>query len=204
MKAALFDLDGVVLDTESQYTRFWEEVGRERFPDVADFALRIKGQTLREILAKWFGTDAEGLRWITDRLRAFEAEMEYPYIPGAQAYIRRLRSQGVRTALVTSSDRAKMSRVWQAHPELRGLFDCLVTAEDTVRSKPAPDAYLKAMTALGAQPAECTIYEDSLNGLEAARRSGARVVGLCTTLDAETLRPRCDAMMTDFTADAPT
>lgn len=204
MKAALFDLDGVVLDTESQYTRFWEGVGRERFPGVADFALRIKGQTLREILQEWFGTDAAGLRWITERLYAFEEGMEYPYIAGAYAYIRQLRAGGVLTALVTSSDRAKMRRVWRAHPELRALFDCVVTAEDMPRSKPAPDGYLKAMVALGARPEECTIYEDSLNGLEAARRSGARVVGLSTTLSPETLRPHCDAMMADFTTEAPT
>ena len=94
IKAALFDLDGVVFDTESQYSVFWGMIGREYHPEMPDFALRIKGQTLVQIYDKYFSDDATFAHIagftdckseqakITARLDEFEQNMSYPYIPG--------------------------------------------------------------------------------------------------------------------------
>lgn len=92
IKAALFDLDGVVLDTETQYSVFWGMIGKEYHPELPDFALRIKGQTLVQIYDKYFsddavfahvadyqGVEAEQTR-ITRRLDEFELHMKYDYI----------------------------------------------------------------------------------------------------------------------------
>lgn len=200
MKAALFDLDGVVIDTEPQYTTFWQEIGRKRFPNVPDFAQQVKGCTLKEITNRWFGGSDEEKRNIQTLLDTYELQMHYPYIPGVCDFLQRLRTEGIKTALVTSSNHKKMDCVATKLPELASRFDRIFTAEDTPASKPAPDCYVIAAKTLGAEPADCVVFEDSLNGLKAGRGSGACVVGLTTSLPADTIRPLCDAIIPDFTA----
>lgn len=194
IRAVLLDCDGVVLDTEGQYSRFWGRVGRERFPNVPDFATRIKGQTLVQIKADYFRTQ-EDLGWIDRELDAFERRMDYTYIHGAEAFLRYLRREGIPVALVTSSDHAKMEKVYGRRPEFRAYFDAVITAEDVRRSKPEPDCFLRGAAALGVPIGECVAVEDSPNGLRAARRSGAFVVGLATTCPAEVIVPLADVVV---------
>ncbi len=193
-KAALFDLDGVVLDTESQYSKFWGQMGRELRPDVPDFSQRIKGQTLTQIFDAWINDPATQSE-VTRRLNDFEAKMNYPYIKGTRAYAKWLHQQGIPTAIVTSSNRPKMETVYKARPELKGLFTHILTSEDFQESKPSPDCYLRAAKLLGVDIKECVVYEDSLNGLRAGRASGAYVVGLATTNPREAIADLCDEVV---------
>ena len=97
-KAALFDLDGVIFDTEPQYTRFWGSEFRRYYPDRPGLENAIKGQTLTQIYDKWFNGPLEAERaGLTARLDAFEAQMEFPYVEGTVAFIRVLREMGIRT-----------------------------------------------------------------------------------------------------------
>lgn len=194
LRAALFDLDGVVLDTENQYSLFWGEMGREMRPDVLDFAERIKGQTLTQIFNTWI-TNPKTQVEVTRRLNLFESKMQYPYIKGTRTYVEKLRAAGIHTAIVTSSNRPKMEAVYHTHPELRQLFEQILTAEDFQESKPSPDCYRRGAAAFGLQPEECVVFEDSLNGLMAGRASGAYVVGLATTLPRQTIAPFCDKVV---------
>ena len=193
--AFLFDCDGVVLDTEPQYSRFWERIGRARFPGDAQFAQRIKGQTLTAIKRRYFAASPADMAWIDRELEAYELQMDYTYVPGSRGFVEACRAAGFPTALVTSSDRAKMARVSRARPEFHTLFDRVFTAEDAPRSKPAPDCNLAAARHFGLEPGRCVVVEDSLNGLRAARQSGARVVGLATGLPASELAPCCDFVL---------
>ena len=195
--AALFDLDGVILDTESQYTEFWGAMGREFRPDVPDFCDRIKGQTLRQIFEAWI-PDPTTQEEITRRLDEFEATMLYPYIKGAREFIGTLRTKGIRTAIVTSSNVPKMESVYRKRPELKTLFDRILTAEDFSESKPSPQCYLRAADALNVPIEECVVFEDSINGLRSGRASGAYVVGLATTNPKEVVAPLCDEVIEDF------
>ena len=199
IQAALFDLDGVVLDTESQYSRFWGAIGQEFHPEVPDFGDRIKGQTLTQIYDAWFCGQAERQADITRRLDAFEAQMGYPYIAGAEAYIRRLNEAGIPLAIVTSSNQAKMRNVLAVHPELEQLFQRILTSEDFTASKPDPDCYLQGAQVLGVKPSDCVVFEDSLNGLKAGRAAGCYVVGLATTNPADVIAPLADCVVADFT-----
>ncbi len=203
MEAALFDLDGVLVDTESQYTDFWIRVGKVYYPDDPDFAVRIKGQALENIFSQYFPDSPDVQKQLREDLSAFEARMNYTFMPGAGAFVRALRREGVRTAVVTSSDRWKMAQLLKQHPGFDDLFDRLFTAEDAERSKPAPDCYLNAMSFFGTAPEACVVFEDSLNGLKAARASGAAVVGLSTTLPQETVAQYSDYVMADFTDITP-
>ena len=198
-RAALFDLDGVILDTESQYSEFWGQMGCEFRPDIPNFASRIKGQTLTQIYDTWFSGQEDLQDEITRRLDDYEAHMLYHYIKGARAYAEKLRNEGMHTAIVTSSNLAKMESVYQQRPELRTLFGRILTSEDFTESKPSPQCYLRGAEAFGVQAGECVVFEDSLNGLRAARASGAYVVGLATTLPREVITPLCDWVINDFT-----
>ena len=201
IKAALFDLDGVVFDTEPQYTVFWGAQCREFHPEHPGLEHEIKGQTLVQIYDAWFsGPLTEKQSLITRRLDDYERQMHYDYLAGFEAYICELRQQGVKTAVVTSSNRPKMEAVYASHPEFRELFDAILTSEDFTASKPNPDCYLKAAERFGVEPADCVVFEDSFNGLKAGRAAGMYVVGLATTNPESAIRPLCDEVIRDFTA----
>ncbi len=199
-KAALFDLDGVVFDTEPQYSVFWGQQCREYHPEHPGLENEIKGQTLVQIYDAWFSGALEPQQAvITERLNRFEQQMSYDYIAGFLTYITALRRQGVKTAVVTSSNQPKMQAVYHAHPEFKGLFDAILTSEDFERSKPDPDCYLKAAERLGVTPDESVVFEDSFNGLKSGRAAGMYVYGLATTNSAESIAPLSDEVIKDYT-----
>lgn len=177
----LFDLDGVVIDTEGQYQRFWGSIGREFLPEIPDFATRIKGSTLVAIHDNYFAHDAALREEIDRRLIEFEDQMVYELFDGAEDFIRDATSRGIRCAIVTSSNQKKMESLAQQLPHLTSIFDHVFTAEDAGRGKPFPDCYIRAAHHYCLEASECVVFEDSVNGLKAARASGAFVVGLTTT-----------------------
>ena len=199
MKAALFDLDGVVFDTEPQYTVFWGSQCRLYHPEHPGLEHEIKGSTLTQIYDRWFsGPLASEQPMITERLNAFEAQMTYEFIAGFEALIADLHANGVRTAVVTSSNVPKMESVYHAQPSFQQLFNAILTSEDFEYSKPHPDCYLKAAAHFGASPAECVVFEDSFNGLKSGRAAGMKVVGLATTNTVESIRPLSDIQIADY------
>ena len=201
LKAALFDLDGVVFDTEPQYTVFWGGECRRYHPDHPGLEHEIKGSTLTQIYDRWFsGPLAAEQPAITARLDAFEAQMKFDYIDGFEALIADLHANGVKTAVVTSSNQPKMESVYRAQPGFRSLFDAILTSEDFEYSKPHPDCYLKAAARFGAAPEECIVFEDSFNGLKSGRAAGMKVVGLATTNSREAIAPLSDIQLSDYTA----
>lgn len=198
MKAALFDLDGVVFNSEPQYTVFWSEIFKEYFNDDT-IAEKIKGSTLVQIYDHYFAGDKEAQDEITHRLDDFEQHMHFDYIKGFPKYITGLRQKGVKTAVVTSSNQAKMAAVYAKRPEMKQYFDAILTSEDFAESKPSPDCYLRGAARFGFDVKDCTVFEDSFNGLKAGKASGAYVIGLATTNSADAIRPYCDKVISDYT-----
>ena len=132
-KAVLFDFDGVVVDTESQYTIFWDEINEKYLPEVENLALKLKGNTLVEVFEKYFPNNETRAK-IKKELNEFQSTMTYPYIPGVAEFVKKLRNAGVKTAVATSSDRDKMSFVYKACPEIRNMFDSILTAEERIET----------------------------------------------------------------------
>lgn len=199
LKAALFDLDGVIFDTEPQYTIFWGGQCRLYHPEHPNLEQEIKGQTLAEIYGQWFSGPLEKEQpLITARLDEYERQMHYDYIDGFERLITDLRAHGVRTAVVTSSNLPKMESVHHHQPGFKSLFDAILTSEDFSASKPDPDCYLKAAHRLGVQPDGCIVFEDSFNGLRSGRAAGMKVVGLATTNSEETIRSLSDIQILDY------
>ena len=199
LKAALFDLDGVVFDTEPQYSVFWGSICRQYHPEHPGLENEIKGQTLTQIYDRWFSGELEGERVsITERLDAYEQGMTYDFIDGFEALIADLHRHGVKTAVVTSSNQPKMESVYRYQKAFKQLFDAILTSEDFDRSKPDPDCYLKAAQRLGAQVDECIVFEDSFNGLRSGRAAKMAVVGLATTNPVEAIKPLSDMQISDY------
>ena len=191
----LFDLDGVLLDSEGKYSIFWGQIDQEYPTGVENFASYIKGFHLSRIL-NYFDSD-EVRQQILDKLSAFERETKYEFFPGALDYVKRLRDAGIPMAIVTSSDRKKMQSLYSQHPEFPTLFDHIITGDMVTKAKPDPDCFLMGAKMLGLDIKDCIVLEDSRNGLIAGRSSGARVIGVATTLSTEAV-----SQLSDMTVDA--
>lgn len=195
----LFDLDGVVLDTESQYTVLWNNIGK-KYGDVGEIGRLSKGQTLTHILDTYFKGQTELQKHIIEELYEFEQNMSYAPIPGVMEFMKQLKVASVPTAVVTSSNKAKMENVYRHYPDFKDIVGHVFTSESFTRSKPDPECFLMAMRALGGTPEDTVVFEDSVNGLKAARASGATVVGLVTSNPREVVEPLSDYAINDFTS----
>lgn len=190
----LFDLDGVLVDSEREYTRIWNRINDEFPTGYDDFALRIKGTNLNDILGQYY-PDPEVRANVVKRLYEEEGKMVYSYCPGARELLERLKSDGIPMALYTSSNHAKMEHLYRDLPEIKDYFDCIVLGDMVKESKPSPEGYLKAAAELGLEPGAWVVVEDSLQGVKAGKASGGKVVGVAGTLPPLTLEPYCDAVV---------
>lgn len=176
----LFDLDGVIIDSEGLYTRFWEKTEAEFPTGIPDFARAIKGTNLEKILDHF--PRPEVRQEILRRIHDFDRELTYPLFPGAMELLEGLRAEGVPTALYSSSNPEKMARLFTVHPSLRQMFGAIVNGSMVARSKPDPEGYLIAAKAIGCRPEDCVVVEDSLQGVRAGIAAGAAVAAIAGTL----------------------
>lgn len=196
--AVLFDFDGVIMDTESQYTLFWDEKGKKHHPEIPNFGHHIKGQTLTQLYEHYF-LQPEGLQsQITRELNEFETKMEFHFIPGVVNFMKELREKGVKTAIVTSSNDKKMANAYRAHPELKDMVDYILTADMFTHSKPHPECFLLGAEKCQVPVSNCIVFEDSFHGLEAGNRAGMKVIGLATTNPASAILDKADLVISDF------
>ena len=196
-KAALFDLDGTLFDTEGQYSILWGAIGKEYHPEIEGFENLIKGTTLTQILSRYF-PDPAVQQEVVKKLDAYEAQMNYQFYPGALEFLHDLKRNGVKCAVVTSSNIPKMQSVVKALPEFGTLFDRILTAEDFSASKPNPDCYLLGAKVFGCTIGECVVFEDALTGLQAGMSSGIFTIGLATTNPREVIAERCNYVLDGF------
>lgn len=195
---ALFDFDGVVMDTESQYTLFWDEKGRKYHPEIPDFGHYIKGQTLTQLYERYFLHPSELQPQITRELNEFETRMQFEYIPGVVDFMKELREKGAKIAIVTSSNDKKMANAYRAHPELLTLVDEILTADRFMHSKPHPECFLMGAKVFDSDIENCIVFEDSFHGLEAGNRAGMKVIGLATTNPASAIADKATLVIPDF------
>lgn len=194
---ALFDFDGVVMDTEDLYTRFWKSLGNKYFK-ADNFGSAVKGQTLKQIFGQYV-PDLNMQREIEEALDRFEHDMPFEYVKGADKFLKELKEAGIPTAIVTSSTMKKMENVFRSFPDFPDTVDMILTAECFTKSKPDPECFLIGMERLGGTPENTFIFEDSFNGLKAAGASGGIVVGIATTNSRESIMPLADHVLDDFT-----
>ena len=191
---ALFDLDGVLIDSEGIYTDFWSEIDHIYPTGVDDFAHVIKGCTLPYILETYFPAAAQQ-EHIKQMLKQHEESMEYRLFDGVFDFIAALKGHGIPMAIVTSSTRLKMSHMVGQLPEFAAMFTDIITSEDVIHGKPDPEGYIIGASRIGIAPKDCIVFEDSINGLLAGRSAGARVVAVATTNPREKLQQYGDVII---------
>jgi HAD superfamily hydrolase (TIGR01509 family) len=176
----LFDLDGVLIDSEKEYTKIWEAIDVEYPTNVSHFAQVIKGTTLPDILNRYFPKDKH--EEISLKLHSMQSMMRFDYCDGALEFLHALRAADIKIAIVTSSDSRKMAQLWTQHPELKESVDVVIDANMITRSKPDPEGYLLAAKMLGLPNKRCVVCEDSIQGLKAGKSAGSDVIGFSGTL----------------------
>lgn len=189
----LFDLDGVLIDSETEYTRIWSEIDNLYPTGVENFAIKIKGMTLPEILSTYFSK--ENREAVVNLLNEKEQKMRYNMLPGAIEMLEELRRRKIGCILVTSSNDYKMQHLHEEQPTLCDYFNDIVTANRISKSKPDPEGYLLGASLLNVPAQRCVVFEDSRQGVRAGKAAGAYVVGLTTTLPAESIAPFCDKLI---------
>jgi len=180
----IFDLDGVLLDTEPVYTRATQQI-LDEFGKVFDWS--VKGDMIGR-------SSLDGARYLMQALEVPLDPEEYlarrrplldqmfpevEEIAGAGALVKSLHERSVPMVVATSGESA-LTRLKVERHEWFGLFRAIVSGDDprVGALKPAPDIFLVAAEELGADPASCVVFEDSLAGVEAARAAGMQVVAL--------------------------
>lgn len=182
MKAALFDLDGTLVNSERRSMAVWEMLLNSHGVSYNEVLLRgFMGRRGPDVISEVFpGADVEV---IIAEIGSYYDHPDLPVIepvPGAADLLRRIAQYGSPIALVTSARR------WWAEERLdevgvADLVRTIVSAEDVPVGKPHPAGFLKAAVRLDTHPSECVVFEDSLAGIAAAQAAGMTCVGVATT-----------------------
>ncbi|MCX7871654.1 MAG: HAD-IA family hydrolase [Verrucomicrobiae bacterium] len=193
-KAVIFDMDGVLTDSEPLINmaaiKMFEELG-----------LKVKPEDFHPFIGtgeeRYIGGVAEKYNFPLDlktaKKRTYEIYLELvpPHLkpfPGAVEFVKQCRTAGLKTALASSADLIKIT----ANLNKIGLpvdeWNCIVSAEDVARRNPAPDIFLKAAEKLDLHPQECVVIEDAVNGIQAAKAAGIPCIAVCHTFPKEKLK----------------
>jgi HAD superfamily hydrolase (TIGR01509 family) len=181
--ALILDFDGLILDTESPIFEEWRATFRERGHelglDVWQHALGTHGTYdpcvhLATLTGEAF--DHEALRQEVRARNMVRCEAQ-PLLPGVPDRVKEARAAGLKTAVASSSSSAWVEG-WLERHGIRDLFDTVCSRDHVERVKPAPDLFLLAATRLGVAPERCVVFEDSPNGIRAARAAGMRCVAI--------------------------
>jgi beta-phosphoglucomutase len=182
MPAALWDMDGTLIDSEEYHWCAWRDtMAREGVPITHAHFVATLGQRNHAILPHWLGADApmELIQRIGDAKEALYRDMlrsgGIEPLPGAAEWIARLHAEGWRQAIASSAPRLNVEAIVDS---LNLKFDVIVASEDVRHGKPDPEVFLTAASRLGVPSTECVVVEDAAAGIEAARRGGMRSIGV--------------------------
>jgi HAD superfamily hydrolase (TIGR01509 family) len=203
LHAVLFDLDGVLIDTETAVLGLWRRVAAQRAVTVSGRALRdhVLGCTPEHSVQALFGHCPQPDRTaILHEIGMAEPALDFQVMPGASSLLNSLSEADVPLALVTGASRERVARVCELLPEL-GRFRTAVTWGEPLRGKPHPDPYLLAAARLGIAPEQCVVLEDTSAGIRAATAAGAFGIGVANAADARQLRISGAAMVVSSLAE---
>ena len=182
IKNIVFDMDGVLLDTEAVFMRCWKKLGEElQLPNVEETARKCIGITVTQteaLFQKEYGEKYPGESYVGAANAIFyrqEAEQGIPEKPGVHELFAYLKEQNYRIGLASSTQQQAVYRQMKA-AGIFDDFDVIVCGDMVTKSKPNPDIYLKACELMKVDPKECYAVEDSYNGIRAAHAAGMKAI----------------------------
>ena len=210
-KAALFDMDGTLVDNTLAHMRAFEifcaRYGVTGWKEKLSQAFGMGNDDIMRLIMPAELIRERGLASLAEEKEAIYREIYAPEIrpvKGLVPLLESLRAAGVRCAVGSSGCRANVDFVLEKC-RIGEFFDARISGDRVTRCKPDPEIYLTAAAALGMAPADCVVFEDAKAGIESARQAGVgRVVALATTLPREVLERETDADVIGTTfADLP-
>ena len=201
--AVIFDMDGVIIDSNPFHKislrQFCEKYGYHLSDE--ELIRKIYGRTNKDWLANLFGAlTKEELTNYGEEKEALFREIyknDIHALKGLPEFLKGLNEKNIPIAIGTSAPRSNVDFVL-AHTGLEKYFSIILDESNVEQGKPNPEIYLKVAARLGYEPVRCIVFEDSLSGVESARRAGAKVVGVATTHSFEELS-HTDLVIQDFT-----
>ena len=187
-RGAIFDMDGLLLDTERLYQESWVEMahsfGQLSDPTFPSAVSGTSGEGMRAVIRRYYpAVDPYAFQaGCFARVDAVLENQGPPVKPGAGELLEYLSAQGVNIAVASSSGRARILSNLRA-TGLERFFDAVVSGQQVERGKPEPDIFLLAAEEIGCPPEDCYVFEDSLNGVRAGMAAG------CTTVMVPDLVP---------------
>lgn len=203
IKGVLFDMDGVLADSEQFICKaaimMFAELGFQVEPDdFKPFVGTGENNYLGGVAGKYgIEVDIEKVKARTYEIYQTIIRGNLKPLPGAAEMVSKCRNLGLNLALATSADRIKMEANLNEIGIPASSFDAKVTGLDVVNKKPYPDIYIKAAEKLGLKAAECLVVEDAVTGITAARRAGCRCLAVSTSFAPEMLSEAdwiCDSL----------
>lgn len=190
---ALFDWDGVVIDSSAQHEKSWQllagELGKPLAPEHFLRGFGMKNQRIIPEILCWTEDPGEIEEYSLRKevlYRELVREQGIRPLPGVAGLLQSLAAHGVPCAVASSTHRQNVEAVVDAIG-LRHCFQAIVTGEDVSRGKPDPEVFLKSAQRIGRRPADCVVFEDAHVGIEAGLAAGARVVAVATSHPLEDL-----------------
>jgi HAD superfamily hydrolase (TIGR01509 family) len=184
IKGVIFDMDGLMFDTERLSLEGWRLVGRTfGYTGIDEFLYHIRGLSrarIGEIFHERYGADQDYQAALKIRLDYMYGEIEkhgVPIKPGLVELLKHLKEKGIPAALATSSDYSKASSFLDS-AGVSDYFSAYVCGDMVEQSKPNPDIFLKAAKVLGQKPEDCLVLEDSPNGIRAGIAAGCHVIAI--------------------------
>lgn len=205
--AFLFDMDGVIIDSNPYHKISLREFCKKYGHDLDEESLRTKiyGRTNRDWITNVFGVlpESQLQAYATEKESLFR-EIYAPHIKahtGLHVFLEQLAQHNIPRAIATSAPRANVDFTLQ-HTGVGKYFETILDEAFVSKGKPDPEIYLKTAAALGFNPKNCIVLEDSLSGVAAGKAAGCKVVGITTTHTAEELSDS-DVVIGDFEGISP-
>lgn len=174
IKAVLFDMDGVIFDTEREYLKEWEVIFKKYgYKMKKEIYISVMGRgrkKVKEIFKEKFGEDLPIDKMYIEKDKMLKEAVENNKVPlkeGALELLEFLKENGYKIALATSAKRERVN-IQVSHAKLENIFDAIVCSEDITNSKPDPEIFLKAAEKVCTNPENCIVIEDSEAGIKAA------------------------------------
>jgi mannitol-1-/sugar-/sorbitol-6-phosphatase len=189
IKAIIFDLDGVIIDSNPAIVTFWNHWANQfGFDLTQDMILQwVYGRKVTATIEGLFSfTTREQQEAIKEAGYAFDAAMHPTGIEGVQDFVQRLKALDFPRGVATSSHKERMEQMLE-RVGLPHHFEYSITAHDVQKGKPDPEPYLKMAEKLNFAPVECLVFEDAISGVQSAVAAGMTCIGIGNQLTAKSL-----------------